>query len=238
MTGAVRLRGVALSYPRAEDILRGISVDVHPGEFAFLVGRSGAGKSTLLRLLAMAVRPTLGTVEIAGFSSATIRPRELPALRRRLGIVFQDYRLLTDRSVAANVAFALEVTGAAHATIAPAVERMLERVGLADKATAFPQELSGGEQQRVAVARALVNAPAIVLADEPTGNLDDKATQMVFRLLRELSDTGTTVIMATHDVPLIERAGLRFIHLEQGRVVRDGTDVLALRADMRGGSLA
>ena len=234
MAGILRLSGVTKEYPRSGVAVKNISFEVSKGEFVFLVGHSGAGKSTLLKLLSMSERPTKGEVKISGYSSATLKPRELPQLRRRLGIVFQDFRLLPDRTAEQNIAFALEVIGTPRASIAPRVARLLTQVGLASKATAFPHELSGGEQQRVAIARALANDPFVLLADEPTGNLDDRATHAVYLLLREINASGTAVIMATHDVALIQRAGMRFLELEQGELVFDGTDTARLLADMRG----
>ena len=234
MAGILRMSGVTKEYPRSGIAVKNISFEVNKGEFVFLVGHSGAGKSTLLRLVTMAERPTKGEVKVSGFSSATLKPRELPQLRRRLGIVFQDFRLLPDRTAEQNIAFALEVIGTPRATIGPRVSRLLMQVGLASKATAFPHELSGGEQQRVAIARALANDPFVLLADEPTGNLDDRATHAVYLLLREINASGTAVIMATHDVALIQRAGMRFLELEHGELAFDGTDAARLMADMRG----
>ncbi|MCC6242729.1 MAG: cell division ATP-binding protein FtsE [Gemmatimonadaceae bacterium] len=230
----MRLANVTKEYPRSGVALRDVSFEMKKGEFVFLAGHSGSGKSTMLKLLAMSEMPTKGEVRVSGFSSSTIKNREIPKLRRRLGIVFQDFRLLPDRTVEANVAFALEVTGASTATIAPKVSRLLTQVGLASKATAYPHELSGGEQQRVAIARALVNDPFVLLADEPTGNLDDKATHAIYLLLREINASGTAVVMATHDVSLIERTGLRFLVLERGAMTYDGMDVARLKADLRG----
>lgn len=207
------------------------SFEVGKGEFVFLAGHSGAGKTTVLRLTAMIDKPTSGEVRVAGFSSATIAPRDIPQLRRRLGIVFQDFRLLPDRSAEQNVAFALEVTDARPDTIGSRVARVLAQVGLASKATAYPHQLSGGEQQRVAIARALVNEPLVLLADEPTGNLDERATRGIYQLLRDINSMGTTVVMATHDVALIGRSRQRFIELEHGRVVYQGHDLERLAAD-------
>ena len=234
MAGILRLTNVTMEY-RSGAAVRDISFELNKGEFLFLAGHSGAGKSTLLKLLSMAERPTTGEVRVSGFSSETIKEREIPKLRRRLGIVFQDFRLLPDRTAEANVAFALEVTGASRTSIRPKVARLLTQVGLASKSTAFPHELSGGEQQRVAIARALVNDPFVLLADEPTGNLDDKATHAIYLLLREINASGTAVVMATHDVSLIERTGLRFLELSRGALIFDGTDVARLKADLRGG---
>jgi cell division transport system ATP-binding protein len=201
---------------------------VEKGEFVFLTGASGSGKSTLLKLLSFAERPSRGEVKVSGFSSATLRDGEIPQLRRRLGIVFQDFRLLTDRTVEANVAFALEVTGAPRVTISAKVGRLLTQVGLASKATAMPHELSGGEQQRVAIARAFVTKPRLLLADEPTGNLDERATRGIVQLLREINAMGTAVIMATHDLSLIMRSGYRYLELERGTLLYDGTDARRL----------
>ena len=235
MAGILRLTDVTKDYPRSGVALQNVSFELNKGEFIFLAGHSGAGKSTLLKLISMTERPTKGEVKVSGYSSASIKTREIPKLRRRLGIVFQDFRLMPDRTTEANVAFALEVTGAPKASIGPKVARLLMQVGLASKATAYPSELSGGEQQRVAIARALVNDPFVLLADEPTGNLDEKATHAIYLLLREINASGTAVVMATHDVSLIERTGMRFLVLEHGKLTFDGNDVARLKADLRGG---
>ena len=234
MAGILRFTKVTKEYPRSGVAVRDVSFEVAKGEFVFLAGHSGAGKSTILKLISMAERPTQGEVRVSGYSSATLKPRELPQLRRRLGIVFQDFRLLPDRTAEQNIAFALEVIGTPRANIAPRVARLLTQTGLAAKATAFPHELSGGEQQRVAIARALANDPFVLLADEPTGNLDDRATHAVYMLLRDINASGTAVVMATHDIALIQRAGMRFIEMDQGELVFDGTDTARLMADMRG----
>jgi cell division transport system ATP-binding protein len=234
MSGILRVTSVSKEYPRSGLALRDVSFEMHKGEFVFLVGHSGAGKSTLLKLLTMAERPTSGEVRVAGFSSADITSGEIPKLRRRLGVVFQDFRLLPDRTAEQNVAFVLEVTGTPRAQVAPRVARLLTDVGLASRATAYPHELSGGEQQRVAIARALANNPFLLLADEPTGNLDDRATHAIYLLLREINARGTSVLMATHDVAMIQRAGLRCLELDRGQLVFDGTDVATLVANMRG----
>ena len=234
MAGILRMKDVTKEYPRSGVAIKNVSFEIDKGEFVFLVGHSGAGKSTLLKLVSMSERPTKGEVRVSGFSSATLKPRELPQLRRRLGIVFQDFRLLPDRTAEQNIAFALEVIGTPRASIGPRVARLLTQVGLASKATQFPHELSGGEQQRVAIARALANDPFVLLADEPTGNLDDRATHAIYLLLREINASGTAVLMATHDVALIQRAGMRFLEMEHGELVFDGTDAARLMADMRG----
>jgi len=234
VAGILRLKQVTKEYPRSGAALRDVSCESQKGEFVFLAGHSGAGKSTLLKLISMAERPTSGEVRVSGYTSGSITAREIPQLRRRLGIVFQDFRLLADRTAEQNVAFALEVTGTPHVQIRPKVSRLLTQVGLASRATAYPHELSGGEQQRVAIARALVNDPFVLLADEPTGNLDDRATHAIFLLLREINAQGTAVMMATHDVAMIQRSNLRFLELDNGQLVHDGTDVARLVADMRG----
>ena len=233
MAGIVRLTNVTKEYPRSGIALNNVSCEVQKGEFLFLTGASGSGKSTVLKLLSFVERPTKGVVNVSGFSSATIKHRDIPMLRRRLGIVFQDFRLLLDRTIEANVAFALEVTGVPSATIGSRVARLLTQVGLASKTTAMPHELSGGELQRVAIARALANDPFVLLADEPTGNLDERATRGVFQLLRDINASGTAVIMATHDLSLIEWSGLRYIELEHGHLTYDGTDASRFTTDRR-----
>jgi cell division transport system ATP-binding protein len=198
---------------------------VKRGEFVFLIGPSGSGKTTILKLLYMEEKPTHGDVWVSGVHANTARRKEISQLRRKLGIVFQDFRLLEDRTAEQNVAFALEVTGAPKDAIAQRVTRVLTQVGLAAKATQMPRQLSGGEQQRVAIARALVNDPHFLLADEPTGNLDERATRGVLQLLREINAAGTSVIMATHDLEIVRKADdARTIELNHGRVVFDSAD--------------
>ncbi len=182
----IKFTNVFKAFPKGGLALKDVSFHIAKGEFAFLTGHSGAGKSTVLKLIYAEERPTAGEVRVSGYNVTQIRPREVPLLRRRLGIVFQDFRLLEDRTAEENVAFALEVTGARRSTIAARVMRVLTQVGLAAKAQAYSRELSGGEQQRVAIARALVNEPTVLLADEPTGNLDDRATRGVVQLLRDV----------------------------------------------------
>ncbi|HMG13413.1 MAG TPA: cell division ATP-binding protein FtsE [Gemmatimonadaceae bacterium] len=220
----IRLTDVAKEYPRSGVALAHASFEVKKGEFVYLTGPSGSGKTTILRLLYMDDKPTKGEVWVNGVSSNTATGREISRLRRRLGIVFQDFRLLEDRSAEANVRFALEVTGAPKATIRAKVARVLTQVGLSSKATNFPRELSGGEQQRVAIARALINDPFVLIADEPTGNLDERATRSVFQLLRDINASGTAVIMATHDLDLVRRSNYRTIELNHGRVVFDSAE--------------
>ena len=220
----IRFHNVFKSFPNGALALKDVTFHVSKGEFVFLTGHSGAGKSTIMRLLFAEQRPTQGEVRVSGFAVSSIATSEIPRLRRRLGVVFQDFRLLEDRTAAENVAFALEVTGARRDTIPARVMRVLTQVGLAAKARAHPRELSGGEQQRVAIARALVNDPAILLADEPTGNLDERATRGVFQLLREINAGGTVVVIATHDLDLVRQAPFRTIELRDGAVVYDSTE--------------
>jgi cell division transport system ATP-binding protein len=217
----LRFTNVTKAYARGGVALDNVSFGLRRGEFAFLTGSSGAGKSTLLKLIHMEERPTSGEVLVGTTSSATVKRREIAQLRRRLGIVFQDFRLLETRTAEQNVAFALEVTGTPRNAIPAKVSRVLQQVGLGSKANAYPTELSGGEQQRVAIARALVNDPFLLIADEPTGNLDERATRSVFQLLRDISSAGTAVLMATHDLELVRRAAFRTIELDHGRIIRD-----------------
>jgi cell division transport system ATP-binding protein len=217
----IKFTNVFKAFPKGGLGLNDVSFHIAKGEFAFLTGHSGAGKSTVLKLIYAAEPVTSGEVRVSGFNVAEIARRDVPKLRRRLGIVFQDFRLLEDRTAEENVAFALEVTGARGATIPARVMRVLTQVGLAAKAKAYPPELSGGEQQRVAIARALVNEPTVLLADEPTGNLDDRATRGVFQLLRDINASGTAVVMATHDLDLVRQGPYRTIELRDGALVYD-----------------
>ena len=208
-----------------------MSFHVAKGEFVFLTGHSGAGKSTILRLLMMAERPASGEVRVANFSSARLRSRDVPLLRRKLGVVFQDFRLLRDRTAEQNVGFALEVTGTKAEAIRPRVGRLLAQVGLAAKAQAFPDELSGGERQRVAIARALANEPLVLLADEPTGNLDEWSARGVFSLFQQINAGGMTVLMATHDLELVRaNPQHRVVELHQGEIVYDSARENAVAA--------
>ncbi len=217
----IRLSHVYKTFPNGALALKDVSFSVGKGEFLFLTGHSGAGKSTIMKLLFAEQQPTSGDVRISGYNVSVLKRDEVPKLRRRLGVVFQDFRLLEDRTAAENVAFALEVTGARRDTIAARVMRVLTQVGLAAKARAYPRELSGGEQQRVAIARALVNEPAILLADEPTGNLDERATRGVFQLLRDINAEGTVVVMATHDLDLVRQMSYRTIEMREGSIAYD-----------------
>jgi cell division transport system ATP-binding protein len=233
----IRFTHVFKEFARTGLALQDVSFHVGKGEFVFLTGPSGAGKSTVLKLIFLEERPTKGEVKVSGVSSVTIRGRDVPKLRRKMGVVFQDFRLLEDRTVEANIAFALEVTGTTPAAIGPKVSRLLSQVGLASKATALPRELSGGEQQRVAIARALANDPVVLIADEPTGNLDERATRGIFQLLRDINASGTAVIMATHDLELIRRAECRTIEMNHGTIVFDSADQLSGNAASPGDEL-
>ncbi len=220
----IRFHSVTKIYAKGEVALQDVSFRVSKGEFLFLTGHSGAGKSTILKLLHAEQRPTHGEVRVSGFLVSSLGRSEIPRLRRRVGVVFQDFRLLEDRTAEENVAFALEVTGAKADTIPSRVTRVLTQVGLASKMKAFPPELSGGEQQRVAIARALVNDPPILLADEPTGNLDERASRGIFKLLRDINVGGTCVLMATHNLELVRQAPYRTIELRSGGVVFDSAE--------------
>ena len=221
----IRLQDVAKEYTRTRVALSHVTLQVKRGEFVFLIGPSGSGKTTILKLLYMEEKPSHGEVWVNGVQSNSAKPKDISQLRRKLGIVFQDFRLLEDRTAEENVAFALEVTGAPAASIPQRVTRVLTQVGLASKASQLPRQLSGGEQQRVAIARALVNDPYFILADEPTGNLDERATRGIFQLLRDINATGTSVIMATHDLEIVRKADeARTIELNHGRVVFDSAE--------------
>jgi len=218
----IKLTNVSKEYPRRGYALRDVSFHIRKGEFAFLTGHSGSGKSTTMRLVHLAERPTSGEVRVSGYSSELVSDREVWKVRRRVGYVFQDFRLLPGRTALENVAFVLEVTGTPRKDIGPRAQRLLAQVGLAPKSGALVNELSGGEQQRVAVARALANDPFVLLADEPTGNLDDRATRGIVDLFWEINAKGMAVLMATHDLELVRRhPHARVLELDNGRLVYD-----------------
>lgn len=206
---------------QAKPALRGVNVDIDKGEFVFLVGQSGSGKSTFIRLILREYRPTKGIIYVAGKDLSTLHSWKVPALRRQIGTVFQDFRLLPGKTVYENVAFALQVIGRPTREIKKVVPETLDLVGLSGKGRRMPDELSGGEQQRVAVARAFVNRPKILIADEPTGNLDPATSVGIMKLLDRINRTGTTVIMATHDSTIVDQMRRRVIELDAGAVVRD-----------------
>jgi len=203
------------------DALRDVTLHVEHGGFVFLVGPSGAGKSTLLRLIYMEEFPNEGQVTVAGFVSSRMRRNRIPHLRRKVGLIFQNFKLLEDRNVSENVAFPLYVIGANRNYIRKTVLDLLARLGLYQKRNSFPHELSGGEQQRVAIARALVNSPYVLLADEPTGNLDPVVAREILKLLFRINIAGTAVIMATHDHDLVRQYRQRIVHIEHGEIVQD-----------------
>ncbi len=217
----IRLEGVSKRYANGHHGLMDVTLTVNRGEFVFLVGPSGAGKSTLIRLLYGEDRPTSGQVVIDQFRLQKMTWRQLPRLRRQLGIVFQDVKLLPARTVYQNVSFAMEVVGASRKEVTRRVPQVLELVGLSRQRDSFPDQLSGGEQQRVGIARALVNQPIYVLADEPTGNLDPETAADIMRLFLEINRRGATVVMATHARDLVNQLQKRVIAIESGQVVRD-----------------
>ncbi len=218
----IKLENVTKNYKSADSAaLRNANIDIGKGEFVFLVGPSGSGKSTFIRLLNKEENPSEGRIFVAGKDIGQLNSWKVPYLRRNIGCIFQDFKLLEKKTVAENVAFALEVIGRPKSVITKQVPAILELVGLADKVDSFPNQLSGGEQQRVSIARAFVNRPLILLADEPTGNLDPATSVGIMRLLDRINRTGTTVVMATHDRGIVDTMRRRVIELDQGTIVRD-----------------
>ena len=218
----VHLKDVTMRYRSGGTLAaNNLSLDLDEGEFAFLVGPSGSGKTTIIKLLTGEVRADSGEIEVNGFNLRTIRRRKLPKLRRTLGVIFQDFRLIEDKNVYENVAFAMHVIGASRREIRERVPYVLKLVGLEGREKRLPQELSGGEQQRVAVARALVNSPHLIIADEPTGNLDPAKSLELMLLLQKINELGTTVLVVTHEKELVNAFSKRVISLEDGRVVSD-----------------
>ena len=220
----IRFEGVSKTYEgQTRPALRNVDVEIGKGEFAFLVGASGSGKSTFLRLILREYLPSSGHIYVAGKDLTRMRGWKVPALRRQIGTVFQDFRLLPGKSVTENVGFALQVIGKPASLVRKVVPETLELVGLEGKGDRMPEELSGGEQQRVAIARAFVNRPAILIADEPTGNLDPATSVGIMKLLDRINKADTTVIMATHDATIVDQMRKRVIELVAGEVVRDQT---------------
>ena len=217
----IRFENVSKTYKNGTPALKNITLDIEKGEFVFLVGASGSGKTTFLRLLLREELPDQGHILEAGRDIGELPKWRVPYLRRNIGCVFQDFRLLPNKTVFENVAFALEVIGRPRSTVDSQVPQILELVGLTDKSRNVPGELSGGEQQRVAVARAFVNRPLILLADEPTGNLDPANSESIMALLERINRTGTTVVMATHDKALVDRMRRRVVELDRGEMIRD-----------------
>lgn len=215
------LENVVKSYPNGVGAINGISLHIERGEFVFVVGDSGSGKSTLIKLLLKELEPTEGTIRVNGVNLSRMKRRSIPMYRRKIGCVFQDFRLLKDRNVYENVAFAQRVVVTPTKEIKKNVPAMLSLVGLAEKYKSYPKQLSGGEQQRVALARALVNSPDILLADEPTGNLDPKTSREIMKLLEEINARGTTVLVVTHDKDIVNTFKKRVIRMQKGIIVGD-----------------
>ena len=217
----ITLKNVTKEYDKGNTGLTNVSLDVEKGEFVFIVGKSGSGKTTLMKLLQKELEPTSGQIIVNGQNYKELKRKELPKLRRQMGMVFQDFRLLKDRTIFENVAFAQQVVEVPHRYIKRQVENMLEMVGLKDRMNAFPNELSGGEQQRVAIARAVVNEPKILLADEPTGAFDPVTAREIMELLSEINKKGTTVLVVTHNRELVNEMGKRVIQIEDGQIQQD-----------------
>jgi len=218
----IRLDGVSKRYPGGNEALSGVSLHIRRGEMVFVTGHSGAGKSTVLRLIPLLERPSHGAVMIGGVNLARLARRRIPHLRRGIGMIFQDHRLLADRTVFDNVALPLVIAGLPHRELGRRVRAALDKVGLLGKERASPVTLSGGEQQRVGIARAVVSRPPVLLADEPTGNLDPALSEEIMRLFEQFNAVGVTIVIASHDHGLIERMGHRRITLDGGRILDDG----------------
>lgn len=221
----IKLEHVSKSYTAGIPALNDVNLEIEDGEFVFIVGDSGSGKSTLIKLLLKELEPTEGNIIIDGKNLGKIKRKQIPKFRRKLGVVFQDFRLLKDRNVYDNIAFAQKVIGETNSHIKKKVPVMLSMVGLAPKYRSYPKELSGGEQQRVAIARALINKPSILLADEPTGNLDNNNAWEIMKLLEEISEKGTTVIVVTHNMEIVKVMKKRVITIKKGIVVADSKQV-------------
>lgn len=217
----IKFENVTKRYNHDVVALSDINIEINKGEFVFLAGPSGSGKSTFLKLMLKEEVPSEGTVIVNGRDLSTVKEREVPYVRRRIGCVFQDFRLLYDKTVYENIVLALRVVGASEREIKTAVASALKQVGLSGKEDSYPNQLSGGEQQRVGLARALVTRPPLIIADEPTGNLDDETAAEIMKMLYEINSNGTTIIMVTHDHSIIESSGKRVIHLENGKVISD-----------------
>jgi len=220
----IEFRNVVKVYETGSRALNGVSMKIEDGEFVFLVGPSGSGKSTIIKILTAELQPTSGSVFVNGFTLEKIRRSAIPYMRRTLGVIFQDFRLIENKSVYENVAFAMRVIGASEKEIRKRVPYVMELVGLENKSRRLPNELSGGEQQRVAIARALVNNPNMIIADEPTGNLDPARSLDIMRLLEQINALGTTVMVVTHEKDLVDRFTKRVIAIDQGQIIRDGMD--------------
>ena len=220
----IEFTDVVKSYREGNDALKGVNMQIEDGEFCFLVGPSGSGKSTIIKLITGELKPTAGTVHVNGYSLERIRKREVPYLRRTIGVVFQDFRLIPKMTVYDNVAFAMRVVGAREKEIKERVPYVLNLVGLSSKEHRHPGELSGGEQQRLAIARALINNPSTIIADEPTGNLDPQMSFEIMSLLQQINNLGTTMLVVTHAKDLVERFNKRTIVINDGLIVSDGME--------------
>lgn len=219
----VRFIDVQKEYDNGTKALKGVSLRIDDGEFVFLVGPSGSGKSTLIKLITAEIAPTDGRVMVNGFNLNTIAPRQVPLMRRTLGIIFQDFRLIEKKTVYDNLAFSMRAIGASNRELRRRIPYVLQLVGLDKKGDRFPGQLSGGEQQRVAIARALVNNPSMIIADEPTGNLDPQRSLEIMMLLERINELGTTVLVVTHEKNLVNRFTKRVVAIENGRIISDGT---------------
>lgn len=208
-------------YPSGTAAMVEMDLYISSGEFVFIVGSSGAGKSTLMKLLLCEELPSAGTLLVAGKELNSLKPEEVPFYRRSLGVIFQDFRLLPNKTVYENVAFAMEVIGAPRREVLVRVNQVLDLVGIRSKGRSYPSQLSGGEQQRVAIARAIVNKPLVVIADEPTGNLDPDTSREIMQLFEKINETGTTILMVTHDRPVVDEMRKRVIEIDKGRIIRD-----------------
>ena len=220
----IELENVSMTYPGGNQALKNVNINIEKGEFVFIVGSSGSGKTTLFRLLLKELDPTEGNITVAGYDYGKIKRKDIPKVRRRIGVVFQNFRLLKDRTIYENVAFGQRVFQTPARYIRRRVTAMLTLVGLADKYKSYPKELSGGEQQRVAMARALVNNPDIILADEPTGNLDPKNSLDIMNLLEDINKRGTTVVVVTHNKDIVNEMKKRVITLKKGVIISDGKE--------------
>ena len=220
----IEFQNVTKTYDNGTEAIRGIDLKIEDGEFVFLVGPSGSGKSTIINLLTAELTPTSGSIHINGFELEGIKKKQIPYLRRTVGVIFQDFRLIEKKTVYQNVAFAMRVIGAPEREIRKRVPYVLDLVGLGEKSKSYPDELSGGEQQRVAVARALINNPAMIVADEPTGNLDPGKSLEIMLLLEQINALGTTVLVVTHEADMVDRFHKRVIAINEGKVISDGLD--------------
>ena len=219
----IRLIDIYKTYDNGTKALKGINLRIDDGEFAFLVGPSGSGKSTIIKLLTAEVAPTEGRLMVNGYNLNTIRPRQVPYLRRTLGVIFQDFRLIEKKTVTENLTFAMRVVGASSREIRKRIPYVLDLVGLSKKKDMCPNQLSGGQQQRVAIARALVNNPSMIIADEPTGNLDPQRSLEIMMLLERINELGTTMLVVTHEKELVNRFSKRVVAIESGRIISDET---------------